>query len=109
MKLLLTIVQDADGIKLQKALIENGFRATKLATTGGFLRAGNTTFLIGVDDAQVARVKEIVAKTCQERTQMMAAGPSISSLEDAYMSQPLEVTVGGAIIFVLNVEEFTKL
>jgi uncharacterized protein YaaQ len=108
-KVLLTIVQDTDAPKLQKALIEGGFSSTKLASTGGFLRAGNTTFIIGVDDHKVAEVKEIVGKTCQERIQMMNAGPTISNLEDAYLSQPLEVKVGGAIIFVVNVEEFSKL
>lgn len=50
MKMIIAIVQDQDSQELADKLVENNFRATKLATTGGFLRAGNTTFLSGVED-----------------------------------------------------------
>ena len=51
MKLIVAVVQDQDSNRLSTALTKNDFRATKLASTGGFLRSGNTTFLIGTDDS----------------------------------------------------------
>jgi uncharacterized protein YaaQ len=109
MKLLLTIVQDADANKLQKALIENGFDSTKLASTGGFLREGNTTLIIGVDDHRLARVRAIIEETCRERTKMMKPNIAISDLQEVYSVQPMEVSVGGAVVFVVDVEQFWRL
>ncbi len=108
MKLVLTIVQDSDAGELQKTLIERGFGVTKLASTGGFLRRGNTTFLIGVKDAEVEAVKEIVTEKCCERAELLAPGASLADLEGVYSGQVTEVIVGGATIFVMNVEEFAK-
>ena len=109
MKLLLTIVQDADAGKLEGALRERGFGSTKLATTGGFLREGNTTLIIGVEDRDVATVQEIVRANCRERTKVVTAGSPLHAVEGAFASQPMEVPVGGAIVFVLNVEAFHRL
>ncbi|MFL6516563.1 MAG: cyclic-di-AMP receptor, partial [Bacillus sp. (in: firmicutes)] len=50
MKLIIAVVQDQDSNRLSKALVDNNFRATKLASTGGFLKSGNTTFMIGTED-----------------------------------------------------------
>lgn len=109
MKLLLAIVQDADAAKLQRALTENGFQSTKLASTGGFLREGNTTFIIGLEDPEVERAKRVVQVTCRERTKLVSSAPVMSDMVDAYGTVPVDVTVGGAIVFVVNVEEFVRL
>jgi uncharacterized protein YaaQ len=109
MKLLLTIVQDTDAGKLQQALIESGFDSTKLSSTGGFLRQGNTTLLIGVEDHQVDTAKKIVQTTCRERTKIHTPGPTITDLEGMSATRPIEVTVGGAIVFVIEVEEFLRM
>ncbi|HKI59039.1 MAG TPA: cyclic-di-AMP receptor [Trueperaceae bacterium] len=109
MKLLLTIVQDADAARLQETLAAQGLQSTKLASTGGFLREGNTTLLIGVEAAEVERVKAIVGETCRERTKVMSATSPIHALEGVFTSPPLEVPVGGAIVFVLSVDEFLRL
>ena len=53
MKLIIAIVQDEDSSKLVSKLMQNGFSVTKLATTGGFLKAGNTTLLLGVDEQKI--------------------------------------------------------
>lgn len=60
MKMIIAIVQDQDSQELADKLVENNFRATKLATTGGFLRAGNTTFLSGVEDERVEEILELI-------------------------------------------------
>ncbi|MDQ3398300.1 MAG: cyclic-di-AMP receptor [Deinococcota bacterium] len=109
MKLLLVIIQDADLGKLQKALITSGFQSTKLASTGGFLREGNTTLIIGVDDHEVHRVKEVVRAACHERVKAVAPSPPLVELQEGYLGQPVEVTVGGAVVFVLSIEEYVKI
>ena len=109
MKLLLTIVQDADAGKLEHVLRERGFQSTKLASTGGFLREGNTTLLIGVGDEDVAVVEEIIHANCRERTKVVTAGSPLHAVEGAFASQPMEVPVGGAIVFVLSTDEFVRL
>lgn len=60
MKLIVAIIQDKDSNRLSSALVKANFRATKLASTGGFLKAGNTTFMIGVDDGQVESVMNVI-------------------------------------------------
>lgn len=107
MKLVLAIVNNDDSSAVSSGLTKGGFSATKLATTGGFLLAGNTTFLIGVEAEKVDRVIEIIAKHSRKRTQMV---PTASSYEmGMYSSLPVEVSVGGATVFVLDVEQFKKL
>jgi uncharacterized protein YaaQ len=109
MKLLLVIAQDADAGRLQQALVTAGFRATKLASTGGFLRDGNSTFIIGVNDEEVEQVKEVVRATCRERMRTVPVHPPLGNIPEPFLNQPIDVVVGGAIIFVLNVEAFERL
>lgn len=106
MKLVLSIVSNDDSAVVSAALTREGFSVTKLATTGGFLMAGNTTFLVGVEDDKVDAVIELIKKQSKRRTQMV---PTTSSFDvGMYSTFPVEVTVGGATIFVLNVDRFEK-
>ena len=112
MKLVIAIVQDEDASRLVNQLMKNGFGVTKLATTGGFLRAGNTTLLIGVDDDKLSNVMEIIEKICKSRKQLTATPSSVSAMgamPGGAASYPVEVTVGGATVFVLTVDQFVKL
>ena len=107
MKLVMAIVSSEDSAKVSAGLMREGFYATKLATTGGFLMAGNTTFIIGTDYEKVDEVLEVIKKHSKKRTQML---PSSTSYGVGGCSTfPVEVTVGGATVFVLNVEQFAKL
>lgn len=108
MKLIVAIVQDQDSNRLSKALMENNFRATKLATTGGFLRSGNTTFMIGTDDDRIERALEIIKKNCQSREQLVAPVSPMGGNADSYVPFPIQVEVGGATVFVLPVEQFLQ-
>lgn len=105
MKLIFAIVSNDDSAKVSKELTKNKFSVTKLATTGGFLMAGNTTFIIGIDDDKVDEVISIIGKHSKKRTQMV---PSTTYGDSEYASYPVEVTVGGATIFVLDIERFEK-
>ncbi len=111
MKLVIAIVQDEDASRLVNQLMKNGFGVTKLATTGGFLRAGNTTLLIGVDDDKLSAVMEIIEKVCKSRKQLTATPSSVSAMGamPGAASYPVEVTVGGATVFVMSVDQFVKL
>ncbi|HHV78599.1 MAG TPA: hypothetical protein GXX40_03130 [Firmicutes bacterium] len=109
MKLIIAVVQDTDAGRLLNALMKDGHRATKLASTGGFLREGNTTFLIGTEDDKVDEVLGIIEKTCRSRTQLVTPATPLGGAPGPYASFPVEVLVGGATVFVLNVERFEKL
>ena len=106
MKLLVAIVQDQDQQILGKALLENDVRATKLSSTGGFLRSGNTTFLIGVDEDRVEEVLEIIKRSSQSREQVIASPIHLDMNLEVSNTYPLKVEVGGAIVFVLPIDSF---
>ena len=101
------IVSNDDSSRDSKELTKNRFSVTRLATTGGFLMAGNTTFLIGTDDDKVDEVISIIGKHSKKRTQMVPSSASYGV--GMYTSFPVEVQVGGATIFVTNIERFEKL
>ena len=105
MKLVLAIVQDKDADTLAKEFIQNDVRATKLATSGGFLRAGNTTFIVGIEDDRVNEVLEIIKKSSQTREQYVS-NMNMDAAGTSMLGKPVQVTVGGATVFVLPVEEF---
>ncbi|HSI66926.1 MAG TPA: cyclic-di-AMP receptor [Planococcus sp. (in: firmicutes)] len=106
MKLVVAVVQDQDSNRLSNALTKNDFRATKLASTGGFLRSGNTTFLIGVNDDLIPKLMDLIRENCRAREQMVAPVSPMGGNADSYIPYPVEVEVGGATIFVLPIEQF---
>ena len=109
MKLIIAIVQDEDAQRLISTLMEAHFGVTKLATTGGFLRAVNTTLLVGVDDEKYDGAMAIIEKVCKSRKQVATSPSPVAGTTGVYVPYPIEVMVGGAIIFVLNVEQFIKI
>ncbi len=108
MKLVLAVVQDKDAGRLQDALTEEDYKTTKLATSGGFLKEGNTTLMIGCDDDQVDHALEIIRDNCSQREQMVAPISPMGGNADSYIPRPVKVEVGGATVFVLPVEAFHK-
>ena len=109
MKLIVAIVQDEDSSRLVSQLMSEGFGVTKLATTGGFLRAGNTTLLVGVEDDRFDTAMGIIEKICKSRKQIAPSPSSMVGMPGSYSPYPIEVVVGGATIFVLSVDQFVKL
>lgn len=106
MKLVLAVVQDKDSNRLSNALIKEGIRATKMASTGGFLRAGNTTFMIGIEDDRVQDVLEVIRANCKVRDQLVTPVTPMGGTTDSYIPFPVEVQVGGAAVFIMPVERF---
>lgn len=109
MKLIIAIVQDEDASRLVSTLMNEGFSVTKLATTGGFLRAGNTTLLLGVDDDRLQSAMDVIEQICKSRKQIATSPSPVAGTASVYVPYPIEVTVGGATIFVLEVDQFVKL
>ena len=109
MKLIIAIVQDEDASRLVSKLMNEGYGVTKLATTGGFLRAGNTTLLVGVDDEKFDGAMAVIEKICKSRKQIATAPTSMNGVNGVYSPYPIEVMVGGATVFVLSVDQFIKL
>ena len=107
MKLIIAVVQDKDVPRLMQSLVQANFTATKLASTGGFLREGNSTVLVGVDDAQVDKVLEVIKKTCKAREQLVTPVTPVGPGE-SYVPYPVGVVVGGATVFVMPVDNFVK-
>ncbi len=107
MKLIVGIVNTDDCHTVLGELTSNGFSATKLSTSGGFLRAGNATLLVGAEDDKVSEIIDIFKRFSSKRTQMIETSPSLTG--EAFITMPVEVTVGGATVFVLDVDQFYKL
>ncbi|HEY4543097.1 MAG TPA: cyclic-di-AMP receptor [Tissierellaceae bacterium] len=108
MKMIIAIVQDQDAPSLIEDLTKNRFRITKLSSTGGFLKAGNSTLLLGVDEDKVDEAIKIIERNCKTReitTSLMSSGMP----GDTYIPYPVEVKVGGATLFMLDVDEFIRI
>lgn len=108
MKLIVSIVHSDDADGLIGALQEKGYPSTKISSTGGFLREGNTTILIGTEDRNVPDVLSIIKDNSHSRTQFVTSLPLLSEPEEPYLSNPIKVQIRGAVTFVLNVEQFWR-
>jgi uncharacterized protein YaaQ len=107
MKLIMAIISSDDARDALDRLTKAGFRATVISTTGGFLREGNTTIFLGTEDQKVNQAVEVLRQTCRRRTQWVSPLPTLEG-PGLEMSEPIEVGVGGAVVFVMNVEQFLQ-
>ncbi|MCY6370267.1 cyclic-di-AMP receptor [Clostridium ganghwense] len=108
MKLVISIVQDDYAGELVDIITESGYMVTKLATTGGFLKKGNTTLIIGVKKEEVDKVISVIKDTCQKRKQVVTTPSPVVGSTGVYIPYSVEVEVGGATIFVVDVDKFVK-
>jgi uncharacterized protein YaaQ len=108
MKLIMSIINSEDSRPLIDALMRHGHRATVISTTGGFLREGNATIFVGTKDEKVNEVLEIIHEHCHTRTQHVNPLPPVMEPGEMYLPTPIEVEVGGATVFVINVDRFER-
>jgi uncharacterized protein YaaQ len=108
-KLVIAVVHERDRQPVNDALVAQGFSFTNIASTGGFLREGNATFLIGVQDDDVERLLGVIADNSKTREQHVNVFPPTLETMGACVPTPVEVEVGGAVCFVVPVERFEKL
>lgn len=107
MKLIVAIINSDDSQNVLSEITKAGFYATKLSTTGGFLRAGNLTLLMGVEDEKVVELLDILRENCRKREEIT---PVIPSMEGSLIPAiPVKISVGGATVFVLDVDQFYKM
>ena len=107
MKLIYAIVQNDDSKRLIKALVQHKVSVTRISSTGGFLHGGNTTLMIGVNEDRVEEVLEIIKSKSSVRKEFMVIPSTLPGYADASPT-PVQVTLGGATVFIINVEEFHK-
>ncbi|MGL5978448.1 MAG: cyclic-di-AMP receptor [Erysipelotrichaceae bacterium] len=107
MKLILAIISKDDSHEVTNVLTKANFQVTKLASTGGFLRSGNTTIIVGCEDELVEQAIALIGEKSSSRMEVISTATSydMSNL----VTFPIEVKVGGATIFVINVDQFLKL
>ena len=107
MKLLIAVINNDDSHKVLEEISKAGLYATKLSTTGGFLRAGNLTLLMGVEEDRLEDALDILRNNCSKREELTTAMPAYST--EFLSSIPVKITVGGATVFVLDIEQFYKM
>jgi uncharacterized protein YaaQ len=108
MKLVISIVSNEDARPLINSLMRRGHRATMVSTTGGFLREGNATIFIGTEDKTLDEVLGVIRDNCHTHTQYVNPLPPVIEPGEMYLPTPVEVEVGGATVFVINVDRFDK-
>ncbi|MGI6269030.1 MAG: cyclic-di-AMP receptor [Candidatus Howiella sp.] len=110
MKLIFAIVGADDAGAVQVALTKAGHMVTKLSTSGGFLKVGNVTFMIGTPDEKVNEIIDIFSTYCRKRTQAMPNSGLFGNepISDEYAAS-IPVSAGGATVFVTDVTRFEKL
>ena len=101
MKMVVSIVNSSDVRGLTDALVRKGYRATEISTTGGFLRRGNSTLLIGTEDEKVDDVLGIIRDNCPARTEHVYPSPPVIG---TFLPAAVDVQISGAVVFVLNID-----
>jgi uncharacterized protein YaaQ len=109
MKLVVAIIAKDDAEKTIGALTKENFRATRIDSTGGFLKEKNSTILIGVKPAEVKKVLQVLGSTAKGHKEQLTPTPTMGGPGDFFMADPVEVEVGGATVFVLDVDQFERL
>ena len=103
MKLLFAIVQNEDAKKLIRALNSAGLMVTRISTTGGFMQGGNTTVMMGLDDDKLDEAMEIIKRESKTRKQYTVAPQAAIPGYTYTDATPLQITVGGAVVFIVDV------
>jgi uncharacterized protein YaaQ len=106
-RLIVAIVQDFDADRLLRSLSAHGFRATRVASTGGYLRAGNSTLLLGVPASEVPTCLTLLSDLCQPRHDRPHGNPS-PELTELYAAGISHTTVGGGVAFIATVSRHER-
>lgn len=102
------VVHNRDRNRVTDELIKRGFKFTVIGSSGGFLREGNTTMLIGAEDECIEELKDVIQENCEQREQLVNVAPFDSVSPGGLLPSPVKVPVGGAVMFVMDVSEFHR-
>jgi uncharacterized protein YaaQ len=108
MKLAVCTIHNRDKSRVNEAMVAAGFKFTVISSTGGFLREGNTTLLVGMEPEKVEDFKALINEHCRTREQLVSVPPLEAAPPGGLLSTPVRVPVGGAVMFVLDVDEFAR-
>jgi uncharacterized protein YaaQ len=108
MKLIVAVIHDRDQKRTSESLLRAGYKFTKIASTGGFLREGNVTLLMGAEADEVENVLAIINDSCKTREQYVNVMPPEAAPVGTFLANPVKVQVGGAVAFVMDVERFER-
>ena len=110
MQLLIAIVQAEDADLLVDRLVTQEYRVTRINSVGSFLMRGNATILIGVEDGRIEPVLSTIRAICHTRREYMNMAPPVEAIAGSLAAvMPVEVLVGGAIVFQFPVKRFLRL
>lgn len=107
MKLVIAIVQDYDCDRMLRAICGAGLRATRISSTGGFLRAGNKTVILGVEDQKIPTCLKLIEQSCKSRVEV-EVDPSTPEFSEWFPAGVHEVTVGGAVVFIVRIARLER-
>ncbi len=102
----MTIISNTDVEKVMTRIVEGGYSATKISTTGQFLKDGHTAVLIVCDEDRVDNLIKIIKNNVSKR---IVRTPGVKSTVDgSLLNQAVDVEEYGGIAFIINVEDFQK-
>jgi uncharacterized protein YaaQ len=107
-KLCVIVVSNADADPLMHALVQQDIQATKVSSSGGFLRRGNATVFTGVPADRVDEVVEIVRRECHARRELVPIEALPFDPTGGLGIEPLEVRAGGATVFVVDISRYER-
>lgn len=107
-KLCICIIHNRDKNRVSEELLKAGFKFTVIGSSGGFLREGNTTLLIGCSIDEVPVLKTTLSAFCSSRNQLVNVPIAESGAQSGMIPNPVNVKVGGAVLFMMGVEEFAR-
>jgi uncharacterized protein YaaQ len=108
-KLVIVVIQGQDIGAVRRALPAAGFGMTEVDSLGGFLRENNVTLLIGTEESRLADLWRLLAENCLTRTEYISPFQPAYGPGDVFLPRPVEVQVGGATVWVVDVERFASL
>ena len=107
-KLAICIVHNRDKGRISDELVKAGFKFTVEGSTGGFLKEGSSTFLIGTDESELPALLAIIEQNCKAREQLVNVSTFEPTPPGAFIPSPIKVPVGGAVVFIVDVEQFHR-
>ncbi len=109
MKLLIAIVHREDADSLIEGLTQKKYQATRIDSSGGFLKGKNATIFLGIEGKKVSDVLKVIRQNCKSRTEYVSPAPPVVEPGEFFMPSSVEIKVGGATVFILPVEKQERL
>jgi uncharacterized protein YaaQ len=104
-RLMTAVVQEQDAENAVQSLTKLGFAVTRLPSKGGFLKRGNVTLMVGMQSSHEEAAIRVLKNTCKERVEFVNGLFPASVMP---MPKPIEIKVGGATVFVFEIESYTE-